>query len=86
MRAYLDGESQYCEVDKIFHIGTFGGECNFDDLELSSYGIQLGCLTVDNLTPEQMKTLGVAIINHLGVNGHRFELGRHQDGQYIKAL
>jgi len=72
---------------KLNFIGTFGGESRLtDDFELRDYGIQLGDLTLSDLSPEEIKDLAIIIINHLGVCGHRFELGFHQDGQYIKAI
>jgi hypothetical protein len=84
MKVYAHELVDFIEYKVENNISTFGGESY--DLDINSYGIQLGYLTLDELSSEQMKTLGIAIINHLAVNGHRFELGRHQDGQYIKAL
>lgn len=84
MRIYyedlLDGEKEEGDF-----INVCGGEYVFDDnYNLAEYGIQIGDLFISEMTPEEYKRLAIAMVNHLGVNGHRFELGFHQDGQYIK--
>jgi hypothetical protein len=64
------------------HAGTSGGEAWLDDdWELKEYGIQIGDISISAITPKQMVTLACAMVNHLAVNGHRFELVKdsHQD-------
>lgn len=53
---------------------TFGGE--FTDPEAGTfddYGFQLGDLTVHNLTGEEFSKFVCSAMNHLMLNGHRFE-------------
>jgi len=64
-------------------IHTFGGED--ESLDIKEYGIQIGDLTMSDLTPWQMKELGVKIINHLISNGHNFDIldDRNGHGAYL---
>ena len=85
MKVLLD-ENDGVEMNIGDFINVYGGEYWDDDYQFSDYGIQLGDLTIANLTPQELKQIGLGIINSLLINGHQFELGRHQDGQYIDAL
>lgn len=80
---------QFSESDQNnnFFVHTFGGESYIDDIEWSEYGIQLGDLSISGLTPETIKRLGIIIINHLILNGHRFEIveaGPHEQAEKIR--
>lgn len=68
------------EIEDSSCINTFGGEDSHKDYSFAEYGIQIGDLTISEITPEQMKTLGVAIINHLLSNGHDFEFYNDNQG------
>jgi penicillin-binding protein-related factor A (putative recombinase) len=57
-------------------ISTYGGEYQGDDFELSEYGIQFGDFSVNEITPEQMIHLAKTIVDHLILNGHRFEIAK----------
>lgn len=74
MTIYLENRNQ-C-------VNTFGGED--ENLGIKEYGIQIGDLTIRELTPYQMKSLGVLIINHLMANGHRVSIGQDVNGDYLK--
>lgn len=63
-----------------YNISTYGGESWIDDYEIREYGIQIGDLTIAEINPEEMKKLGVAIINHLMANGHEFEFYNDNQG------
>lgn len=90
MRIYFnfDGEIKSGEFYEVDHLQTFGGEFWDDDFHFQDYGIALGDLTITSLSPETMKKLGVEIINHLIINGHRFEIRNSTEGngEYLKAL
>jgi len=65
---------------------TYGGEAWLDeDWEMKDYGIQLGDLSISGISPKQAVTLACALVDHLSVNGHKFELKEadHQD-RHIK--
>lgn len=52
---------------------TFGGESFIDDWKNDDYGFQLGDLTVHNLTGAEFAKFVCSAMNHLMLNGHRFE-------------
>lgn len=52
---------------------TFGGESYIDGWHVDDYGFQLGDLTVDNLTGVEFSRFVCSAMNHLMLNGHRFE-------------
>ncbi len=61
------------------NLGVFGGESGgYDDYDsiYFEYGLDFGSFKVFGLKPEQMSKLGCEIINHLIVNGHRFDIGK----------
>lgn len=68
------------EIESAPSINTFGGEDWVDDYEFREYGIQIGELTISEISPEEMKKLGVAIIDHLMANGHEFEFYNDNQG------
>ena len=60
---------------------TYGGEQWLSEhWELKEYGINIGDISIDGITPEQMVSLACEMVNHLAVNGHDFELANSQDG------
>ena len=63
-----------------YNISTYGGETWLDDYEIREYGIQIGDLTIAEINPEEMKKLGIVIINHLISNGHEFEFYNDNQG------
>lgn len=79
MNVYIEDPNKDFNIDP-YNISTYGGESWIDDFELKEYGIQIGDLTIAEITPEQMKMLGVAIINHLMSNGHQFEFYNDNQG------
>lgn len=85
MRIYLNEESE-CVEAKIDFINSFGGEGWDEDIAIREYGIQLGDLTLCDITPEEYKSLGISIINHLMANGHKFEFIKTQDGTEIRSI
>lgn len=66
-------------------IGTCGGEMGgtfaFDD-----YGIQIGELFISGLESKDMKTLAIAVVNHLYLNGHRFEFRKTGESDLREEL
>ena len=52
---------------------TFGGEQWIDDDFINDYGFQLGNLSVCNVKGVELARFATAAINHLMLNGHRFE-------------
>jgi len=63
---------------------TSGGESWIDDTEWNDYSIHVGDVTIDHLHSETMLSLAKAIVDHLIVNGHNFELVKspEQDQMY----
>ena len=56
-------------------VSTFGGEyCHLDGSEFADYGISFGEHTVHGLTPTQAVALACILVDHLIINGHRFEI------------
>lgn len=57
---------------------TFGGEYegSYEDegINWAEYGIDFGVCSVHNISPDQMVALACCIVDHLYLNGHRFEL------------
>lgn len=64
----------YITLDGTEYIGTSGGEYESDDLKLDSYEVNFDKVSVMNLTPRQMICLAVEVVNHLMLNGHKFEI------------
>lgn len=54
-------------------ISTYGGEQWIEDIEINDYGIEIGDIHIDGLNSDSVKKLVIALVNHLGNNGHRFE-------------
>jgi hypothetical protein len=55
-------------------IYTHGGESWIDDYYHADYGITIGDATIHGLKPAQMVELAKAVVNHLMICGHRFEI------------
>jgi len=55
-------------------IYTFGGESYIDDFEFAEYGIDFGEVSVHGITPQQAISLARILVDHLLINGHRFEV------------
>jgi len=66
------------------YIETFNGE-DGDPQGSDTYGIRIGELSIDNITPKQMVRLAQAVVNHLIICGHRFEL-KQLRGEYHDSL
>ena len=80
MRAHIHKEgSEDFDIDP-YNISTYGGEGWIDDFFLDEYGIQIGDLSISEITSKRMKELGVCIINHLLANGHLFEFYNDNQG------
>lgn len=60
-------------LEEDVHVGTFGGEHHHYDYSMEDYGITIEELSISGLTPKHFKELAVTMINHLMINGHRFE-------------
>lgn len=78
--------------DKIFDadpsdiLTTFGGEYYQDDNNLySEFGLDLGDISIYNISRLQIQKLGVEIINHLLTCGYDFEFGKDENGKYLKT-
>ena len=52
---------------------TFGGEMEDDLGRIDDYGFQLGSLTVSGLVGAEFAQFVCSAMNHLMLNGHRFE-------------
>jgi hypothetical protein len=82
-----DGEiSAYAESSDSF--SSFGGEYWDDDYKFADYGLDLGDISISNISPEQYKGLALEMINHLLINGYRFELRDNKDGngEYLAEI
>jgi hypothetical protein len=73
--------SVICESSDQF--STFGGEYWADGYEFAEYGLDMGDICFYNLSPDQMKQLGLQIINHLMTCGHQFEILQDYNGEYL---
>ncbi len=79
MKVCIEDLTKEFDIDP-YNISTYGGESWIDEYEFKEYGIQIGDLTIHEITPEDMKKLGVCIINHLMANGHEFEFYNDNQG------
>lgn len=66
------------------YVATFGGEAYIDDTIFDGYGIQIGGLSVSGIPSETMILLACQMVDHLLLNGHRFEIVKtnEQDQKY----
>ncbi len=55
-------------------IYTFGGESYIDDFEFAEYGIDFEEVSIHGITPQQAISLACILVDHLLINGHRFEV------------
>ncbi len=62
------------KLDEKSVIQTFGGESWIDGWEFREYGIDFGEVSIHNISPAQMVSLAQTIVDHLILNGHRFEI------------
>ena len=70
-----NNEVGYYDLKEDDSIGTDGGEGWLDhDYHFTEYGIRLGDIHIDNIKPHQMIYLAQVIVDHLLINGHRFEI------------
>lgn len=67
-------------------VSSFGGESYIDDFEWSEYGIQIGDISIGGLTPETTKRLAMTLINHLILNGHRFDIVRTGEQDQVEEI
>ena len=74
-RVSLEGD-EYIEI--------FNGE-DYKSCGSDTYGIRIGELSIADIKLEQMVRLAQAVVNHLIVCGHRFEL-RQLQGEYHDSL
>lgn len=68
---------------------TYGGEGNVDQFQFNEYGITIGDLSIDKITPKQFLSLACQMINHLITNGHRFKIentGHPDQPEEIKEI
>lgn len=67
---------------------TFGGEFSDGESHFANYGLDLGEISISDISPAQYKSLAVDIINHLLVNGYRFEIldNRQGNGEYLREI
>jgi hypothetical protein len=61
-------------------VEVFGGEVWIDNCLQEDYGIEFGATSISGISADQFASLASAIVNHMSVNGHHFELGK--DDQY----
>lgn len=64
-------------------IGTWGGEHD----HRSEYGLRMGDVDIHDISPEEFCNLACEIVNHLMVNGHRFEIVKDEMGvQFFRRI
>lgn len=71
-------------VEHSDRFSTFGGEYRDGDYELKEYGLDMGEISFYDLSPTQMKHLGIQIISHLMSCGHQFETLKDCNGEYLR--
>ena len=81
-----DEDEHYYKLDGTEHIQTFGGESWIDDWRFADYGISFEKCAVTNLTPEQMIGLACIMVDHLLINGHRFEIRKTYEQDQTERL
>ena len=67
----LNGDCEFCQ--------TFGGEMEDDSGRVDDYGFDLGALTVHGIKGVEFAKLVASAVNHLMLNGHRFEFVQTHD-------
>jgi hypothetical protein len=69
-------------------LSTYGGEAWLDhDYRFAEYGLDLGKVSVGGLTPDQMASLACIMVDHLLLNGHRFEIRKtHEQDQHTRLV
>lgn len=67
-------------------VNSFGGESYIDDFEWSEYGIQIGDISIGGLTPETTKRLAMILIDHLILNGHRFDIIKTGEQDQVEKI
>jgi len=74
----LEGDERLC---------TFGGESFIDDIEFAEYGIDFGKRAIHGINPKQMVALACIMVDHLLINGHRFEIQKtHEQDQTLRLV
>jgi len=65
---------------------SFGGEYWDDISHYAEYGLDLGDISINSISPKQFKQLAISMINHLMINGHDFSIGDDVNGSYIRSI
>lgn len=82
MESALGNKDHTLAVKEDWSPYTFGGESCIDGIEYAEYGINFGDVSIHDITPEQMIALAKVMVDHLLLNGHRFEIRKtHQQDQ-----
>jgi hypothetical protein len=74
-------EELFLTLDGNEPIRTFGGESWIDDWYHADYGIDFPDASISGISPDQFACLAAAIVSHMSVNGHEFQIvadGCHQ--------
>lgn len=82
-----DGEI-FASAELSDSFSSFGGEFWDGYYEFTDYGLDFGGISIFNISPEQYKGLALEMINHLLINGYRFELRDDKDGngEYLAEI
>jgi hypothetical protein len=67
-------------------IYTFGGECSYPDFTMDEYGIDFGRGVVCGLTSRQMLMLVKSAVDHLILNGHKFQIKETNEQDQVYEL
>lgn len=70
----LESQDDALKLNGSESIYTFGGESWIDDFEFAEYGISFGDCSIHGLTPAQAISLATTLLDHLMLNGHKFEI------------
>lgn len=70
----MNSENYFVKLDGNEGIYSSGGECWIDGHDFSGYNIDFEKVAVCDLSPQQMIQLACVVVDHLYLNGHRFEL------------
>lgn len=67
-------QHEYVKLDGKESLSTYGGEASGDDFDFAEYGIDFQKCSVGGITPPQMIQLACAMVDHLMLCGHKFEI------------
>jgi hypothetical protein len=80
-------DHDYVSLNEKSVIQTFGGEAFIDNWEFAEYGIDFGEVAIHNVSPTQMVGLACTMVDHLLLNGHRFEIQRtYEQDQHTRLV